>query len=213
MARKRRTARRKTTKTVRRSRRNPTTRRSIVRRASNTLAGLNVMGAVKESIPLTAGMLGAKFFAKRFGAGADQSDPASWNWRSYLQMAGGAFATGLVSNMIKRGSGQKALAGGMSLLIYELIQNEFVATNDTMAGWLGEDYEAEPFLLGSNGGQIPLDDSYRMQLEIPEYAQLPEGMMGTLAPVGPGLGDYTAEPTTLGSVRADLDRAYRAMYF
>jgi len=170
------------------------------------------MGALKESIPLSAGMFGAKFFAKRFGGGADQIDPESWTWRSYLQMAGGAFATGIVANMIKKGTGQKALAGGLSLLMYELVQNEFIQGNETAQGWFGDEYQEEPFIMGDNGQRIPLDDSYRMQLDLPEYAQLPEGMLGSLEPIGP-LGDATASPTRLGSVRADLDANYRNMYF
>lgn len=195
---------------ARRRRRNPSTRRkAIVRRASSTIAGLNPMSALKNAIPLTAGMLGSKFFAKRLGAGASELDPDSWTWRSYLQMAAGGFATGIVANMLKRGTGQKALEGALSLLAYELMQNELIAPSETMSGWLGED--DEPFIYGDDGEPIPLDDSYRMQLDLPE---LPEGMEGALEPPGRlGFGDAVGPAGRLGEIPGNLDARYRMMYF
>lgn len=205
----------------RRRRRNPSRRKRIVRRASKAIAGINLMGALKDSLPMAGGMIGSKFFAKLFNDGADELDPSSWTARNYLQMAGGSFATAVLMNTLKRGTGQKACAGGFALLMYELAQNEFIQSNDIAKRWLGQDEytdegfmlgeDDEPFIYGDDGQAIPLDDSYRMQLDIPEYAQLPESMEG-LEPVS-HLGDVIAEPTELGGVRSDLNRAYREMYF
>lgn len=198
----------KTRKTSRRK--NPTSRRrAIVRRAAGALAGLNVKGAVKNAIPMSLGMFGSKLVAKRFGGGADQTDPDSWTWQNYLKMAGGALASGFLVNAIKKGWGQKALEGGISLLIYEVAQNELIQGNETAKSWLGED---EPFIYGDDGRQIPLDDQYRMQLDLPEYSRLPGGMQGSLEPVS-HLGDMVAPPTRLGDTRSDLDRRYREMFF
>jgi len=212
MARKRRKA------TKRRApRRNPSrrrVRRRITRRAGGALAGLNFKTALKNIPIATVGMFAAKWAAKRFGEPASETDPASWNYASYLKGAGGAAAAGFLANMLKPGMGQKVLEGGMSLMLYKLLQNELIAGNTFWSGQLGatervpgvvEENEAgEPFILGEDYEWYPLDgaDDYRMEPDMPILGE-------ALVEPGP-LGEALVEPGPLGydGYGADLDTMY-----
>lgn len=211
--------RRKRTVKRRAPRRNPTrtrrTRRAVTRRSASSFAGLNFKTALK-GIPLnTIGMFAAKWAAKRFGEAALETDPNSWNYASYLKGAAGAAVAGFLANMVKRGSGQKVLEGGMSLMLYKLVQNELVAGNSFWSGQLGaandrvpgvieENSAGEPFILGEDYQWYPMDgadddriDSYEM------YGN-------ALTEPGPlGFGDALTAPGPLG---ADLDDIYARNY-
>jgi hypothetical protein len=163
----------------------------------------------------TLGMFAAKWAAKRFGDSALETDPNSWNYASYLKGAAGAAVAGFLANMVKRGSGQRVLEGGMSLMLYKLVQNELIPNSPFWSGQLGgagdrvpgviEENEAgESYILGDDYQWYPLEgaDDYRM---------MPEGMYGD-ALVEPGpLGDALVEPGPLGST-SHLDDLYRKSF-
>lgn len=195
MARKRRT----TTRRKRTYRKNPRVRsytRRAARSARSTLKGLNFKGALKNVIPFQFGMFASKWLAKRFGGGASETAPESWGWKEYLQGGLGAVAAGFVAQMVKPGTGQKVLEGGLNLMIYEMIQNELIAGSAWATGQFGAD---ETSYLP---GDVEQDETGRNYLlgEDYQWRALPETTMGeTLQPVGP-LGE-TLEP--VGPLGAD----------
>lgn len=208
-------AKKRTTK--RRIRRNPTSRttrarRAVTRRASSSIAGLNFKGALKN-VPLTTlGMFASKFAAKRFGEAATETDPSTWNYASYLKGAAGAAIAGFLANMVKRGTGQKVLEGGLSLMAYKLVQNELIAGNTFWSGQLGaanammpgtiqENDEGTPYILGDDGGWIPLEGDDLNRAYVADYS-------GALVEPGPlGLGDALLPPGPLGQTNM-LDQSY-----
>lgn len=212
--------RRKRRTTKRRApRRNPARRRTtrrVARRASGAFHGLNFKSALKNIPMNTLGMFAAKWAAKRFGEAATEGDPASWNYASYLKGALGAAGAGFLANMMRRGTGQRVLEGGMSLMLYKLVQNELIqGSGGWWEGQLGadDDYERVPgtveansageyYVLGEDYQWRPIDgaDDYRME---------PEGLYGdTLVEPGPlGLGDALVEPGPLGA-SVDVDQLY-----
>lgn len=198
--------RRTTTKRRRAPRRNPSRARRagrrIARRAGGAVMGLNFRTAL-GNIPIqTAGMLAAKWAAKRFGGGAIETDNASWTWRSYLQGAAGAAGAGILLNMFRRGWGQKALEGGMSLMLYETLQRELIpqsnwATNqfgqagERVPGVIEENEAGQPFVLGEDYQWYPLtgaDDDIIPSIDGYGYGSslVEPGPLGDeLVPVGP----------------------------
>lgn len=203
--------RRRTTRRRRAPRRNPSRRRSnprrITRRAGAAIAGLNIRTAL-GNVPIhVAGMMAAKWAAKRFG-GASETDPASWTWASYLKGSLGAAAGGILANQFRRGWGQKVLEGGLSLMVYKALQNELIVESpwatsqfgydgygaERTPGTIEENDEGEPFILGDDYQWYPLegaDDS--MMGYIPDYA----GYGDDLVTPGP-LGDDLVTPGPLG---------------
>jgi hypothetical protein len=160
-------------------------------------------------------MMAAKWAAKRFGEAATETDPASWNYASYLKGAAGAAVAGFLANMVKRGTGQKVLEGGMSLMLYKLVQNELIAGNSFWSGQLGaandrypgvieENSEGEPFILGEDNQWYPLEgaDDYRMME--------PELYGDALVEPGP-LGDALVAPGPLGA-SDELDDLYQRSF-
>jgi hypothetical protein len=211
-------AKKRTTSKRRAPRRNPSrarrTGRRVARSASASFAGLNFKGALKN-VPMNAiGMFAAKWAAKRFGEAASETDPATWNYASYLKGAAGAAVAGFLANMLKRGTGQKVLEGGLSLMAYKLIQNELISGNTFWSGQLGatnarypgvieENDEGTPYILGDDNQWYPLegDDSDRFMIE-PGYGD-------TLVTPGP-LGDTLVTPGPLGS--SNLDQLYQRSF-
>lgn len=196
----------------RRVRRNPSRRRRYARavasRSRGAIGGLHFKAALKN-IPLnTMGMFAAKWAAKRWGEAATETDPNTWNYASYLKGALGAGVAGFLSNMLKAGTGQRVLEGGMSLMLYKLVQNELIpnstwATNQFGAvrtpGTIEENNEGEPYILGEDYQWYPMEgaDDYRMT---------PDGGYNELTEPGPlGFGDSLTEPGPLG---ADLTNIY-----
>jgi hypothetical protein len=159
-------------------------------------------------------MFAAKWAAKRFGDAASETDPSTWNYASYLKGAAGAAAAGFLANMVKRGTGQRVLEGGMSLMLYKLVQNELITNSPFWSGQLGaaEDYERVPgtveansegdyYVLGEDYQWHPMDgaDDYRMEPEL----------YGDLVAPGPlGLGDSLVQPGPLGLGASDVDEIY-----
>jgi hypothetical protein len=186
-------------------RRNPTRTRRAVRaagrRARSAWGGLNFKTVLKDLPWYQVGMFSAKWAAKRFGAGASETDPDSWTWRSYLQGSIGAVAAGFLGNAIKPGIGQKILEGGINLMVYEILQNELIVGSPWAVEQFGEqdEYSYVP-------GDVETDESGRPYLlgqdrvwhALPEantagYGQLePVGPLGQLEPVGP-LGETQTE--------------------
>lgn len=204
----------------RRIRRNPSRTRRVARRAGtrarSAFGGLNFKTALKN-IPLnTVGMFAAKWAAKRFGEAATETDPATWNYASYLKGAAGAAGAGFLMNMIKPGTGQRVLEGGMSLMLYKLMQNELISGSTFWSGQLGADegYQpgdietdsaGEPYILGYDNQWYPMDgaDDYRMTEGGGMYG-------GQLVTPGP-LGDALLTPGPLGASEA-VDSMYKASF-
>jgi hypothetical protein len=207
-------AKRRTTRKRRAPRRNPSrTRRaarSIRRRSAGSLAGLNIKTALK-GIPLNAlGMFAAKWLAKKWGPSASETDPSSWNWSSYLKGAGGAAAAGFLANMVKPGSGQKVLEGGMALMLFKLVENEFIAgkpnweaqlggvngMSERVPGSIETNSAGEPFVLGDDGEWYPLEGAEDYNYVLGEEEPY---LYGDSALVEPGpLGNALVEPGPLG---------------
>lgn len=177
-------------------RRNPSPRRRTVRRAARrargAIGGMNFVSVLKDMPYVQAGMFAAKWASKRFGAEASETRPDTWGAREYLQGSLGAVVAGFVGNMIKPGSGQKILSGGLNLMAYKMIQNELIAASDWATGQFGQDeYSYVP-------GDVETDETGRAYLlgqdnqwrPLPEEAEVmgqlePVGPLGQLEPVGP----------------------------
>lgn len=204
-------AKRRTTIKRRAPRRNPSrTRRagrSVRRRASGALGGLNVKTALK-GIPLNAlGMFAAKWLAKKWGPAATETDPSSWNWSSYLKGAGGAVAAGFLANMVKPGSGQKVLEGGLAFMAFKIVENEFIAgkpnweaqlggVSERVPGSIETNSAGEPFVLGDDGEWYPMEGAEDYNYVLGEEEPYLYGE-NALVPPGP-LGNALVEPGPLG---------------
>lgn len=212
---------RKRTRKRRAPRRNPSRARragrAVTRRASSSLAGLNFKSALKNVPMNTLGMFAAKWAAKRFGEAATETDPGTWNYASYLKGAAGAAVAGFLANMVKRGTGQKVLEGGLSLMAYKLVQNELIAGNSFWSGQLGaaggrypgvieDNDEGAPYILGEDNVWYPLEGADDMRFE-PEPGY---GYGDALTPPGP-LGDALTPVGPLG-FGAELDELYQRSF-
>jgi len=184
---------------------NPSPRRYVkraARSARQTFGSLSFKGALKNVPYIQIGMFGSKWLAKRFGGGASETDPTSWTWKNYLQGGLGAVAVGFLAQMVKPGSGQKVMEGGINLMIYEMIQNELISQNEWATGQFGEEEEDYGYMPGDveqdeSGREFLLGEDYQWR-ELPEaqmqgLGQLePVGPLGQLEPVGP-LGGFGSE--------------------
>ena len=204
--------RKKTTKRRRKvRRRNPAParrrnlrRRSYARRAASRLtSGLSIKTALKDQVPIQIGMLAAQWATKRFGPEASEFDPTTWGVSSYVKGAAGAFAAGMIANMIKPGLGQKILTGGIAHVTHRLVRNKLIEMNPTLIAQFGEDEEGiyvdddgTPYA-ASGGEYLPLDEQHRMlpSGSVMGDSMVPSGPLGQLEPVGPlgGFGDDTGD--------------------
>jgi hypothetical protein len=180
---KRRRSSKKSTSKKRR-RRNPS---RVSGTAMSLLAPRNLLSYGLDATKGFGGALAAQFFAKKFAEGGGGNDP-NWSWKNYLLGMGGAFSSGFVAELIKRGSGRPFIVGGLTLLLYKAWVNEvaprsaFVDTywgqdmltsnNDQMQylGYDGQYYtpgdnylgaDGEMYLLGTNGMWYPTSENYR----------------------------------------------------
>lgn len=192
--------RRKTTKR-RTYRKNPSRTRRVARRATRsagaTFRGMNFKKALANLPYFQAGMFGAKWLAKRFGGQALETDPATWGWQQYLQGALGAVGAGFLAQMIKPGSGQRVLEGGLNLMVYKMVQNELIADNEWATGQFGAYYEGEAGTYepgdveqDESGNTYMLGENYEWralpEAEVSGYGALePVGPLGQIEPVGP----------------------------
>lgn len=202
-------------------RRNPTRSRTrrVARRATS---GLSFRRALKNVISLDIGMFAAKFACKRFGDQvASETDPTTWNAMSYIKAGVGSVGAGLLLNMVRPGMGQKVMEGGLAWTVFKAVENEVIHGNATAEKWLGEDYvydgigadpnvlvldeDETPYMTGSDGQLLPLDESHRM---LPEMTYSGD----VLTPPG-RLGDVLTPPGRLGNAaRMDMLQAYQRDY-
>lgn len=196
-------AKKRTHRKRRAPRRNPSPRRrAVVRRVKASFAGLNFKQAFKN-VPLgVIGMFAAKWAAKRGTPDALESDPATWNGMTYLKGGLGAVGAGWIANMIRPGSGQKVLEGGLLLLAYKAAQNHVVPKNTFLTNQFGFGAETptympgdvetnsagEPFILGQDGQTwVPLAEGEDQSWEMMGSNLEPEGRLGfgdVLEPAG-----------------------------
>lgn len=177
----------------RKYKRNP----AALTRARSAFGGLSFKTALKNVWAFQVGMLAAKAASKRGNEEypATETDPESWVWSNYAKGGAGTVAAAVIGNMLKPGSGQKILEGGLNLMVYKLIQNELVPKSEWATNNLGQLGQAEqtvmideatgaPIMMGQ-GGPIPLDESHRMQ----EYLEPQEGYDGYDGMDGGDYGD------------------------
>jgi len=168
---------------------------------------------------MTAGALLYKWAAKlgSDGAGALYTDRESWDWKAHLKGAAGIAGGAFVANMLKPGSGQKVLDGGLTIMLYNILETEIIPKSDWAERQFGAD-ESEPAVvigedeqlyLKQGGNVMPLDDSYRMGLDIPEL----EGYGDSIVEAG-RLGDAIVPAGRLGfgDGRSDALANYSQMY-
>lgn len=179
-------------------RRNPSRARRAASRVGSSFSGLNFRKAFKD-IPFgVLGMFAAKWAAKRGTPDALEADPSTWDGMTYVKGGAGAVGAGMISNMIKPGSGQKVLEGGLLLLAYKAAQNHLVPKSSFLTSQLGfgadaqylpgdveTNSEGEPFILGDDGQTwIPISEGYGQD------ALEPPGRLG--------FGDVLERPGRLG---------------
>jgi hypothetical protein len=179
------------------------------RAATRLFGGLNFRAAIGSMPATQLGMFAAKWAAKRFGDEASETDPGSWNWASYIKGALGSVGAALLIKQLKPGMAQKALEGGLNLMMYKALQNELIANFDWASAQFGQDYSPEEYLLtgdenwflGQDGNYYPAQEQYR----------LPEASYGdVLEPPGRlGFGDTLEPVTELG----DSDDPFKKAWF
>jgi hypothetical protein len=216
--------RRKTTKR-RAPRRNPSRRRRrrnpkrIVRRASSAVKGLNFKTALKNVPVHTLGMMAAKWAAKKFGTAASETDPGSWNYASYLKGSAGAALAAFIANVVKPGTGQRVLEGGLSLMLYKLAQNELIAGNAFWSGQLGEadyQYDRVPGAIEENeaGESYILGEDYQWY-PLEGYGEVydRQGVGGELVEPGPlGYAGALVAPGPLGYGADESEANLNSLY-
>lgn len=180
------------------------------------LGGLQIGAAAIDAAKNAGGMLAAHFFAKRFSTGGALRD--QWTWQNYALAIVGGFASGLVAEMVRKGSGKQFLQGSMALCAYRLISDTvaarvpFVSSNfgstditTAPAGFLGSDgqtyypgdlYGAEDgdqYVMGADGLWRSTSDNYR----IAESMKPASSLGDTVRPVS-SLGDSVRPVSSLG---------------
>lgn len=192
-------------------------RKGLAKRAGSSVrrsfTGLNFRAASKNIIPTQLGMFAAVWGAKRFpgfGGEATQTNPESWGYQSYIKGSITGVLAGMAANVVKSGSGQKVLEGALNLMVFELIQNEFVQGSEWASGQFGQDGEyfpqeylmtgtdEYPQMYGQDGNVYPADERHRLpevEMEGMRFAPVgPLGGSGALRQVGPlGATDPWAE--------------------
>ena len=113
------------------AKRNP--RSSIKRAAGRAFSGLSFQTAMKNLAPFQIGMLAAKFAEKKGPGGlADDTDPLSWGYGSYLKGALAGVAAAAGANMIRPGWGQRVLEGALNQVVSRIIRNELIEKSASM---------------------------------------------------------------------------------
>jgi hypothetical protein len=195
-------------------RRNPS---GIAGRAASLFSFSNLLSAGK----MGGGMLAAQFFAKKFAEGGGAND-VNWTWKNYAFGVLGTFVAGLGADMVKRGSGQKFVQGGLAYLLVRAFVNELGPRSNFVETYFGQDgienqggmilgtdgnayspgdtylgADGEVYLLGANGVWHPTSENYR------DPALL--GYGDDLAPVGPlGFGQDLEPVGPLGASLAPV---------
>ena len=201
----------KSTKKRKAPRRNPSRRRrAVASKVRSSVAGLNFKTAIKN-VPLgVIGMFVTKWAAKRGTPDALESDPSTWGGMTYLKGGLGAVGGAWAANMIKPGSGQKVLEGGLLFLAYKAAQNHIVPKNSFLTEQFGGpsykpgDVETnsagEPFILGQDGQTwIPLGEDQTWEMMGQDALEVP----GRL-----GLGDVIEPAGRLGFGQTQTMSAY-----
>lgn len=173
-------------------------------------------------------MFATKWAAKRGTPDALESDPATWNGMTYLKGGLGATAAGYIANIVRPGSGQKVLEGGLMLLLYKAAQNHLIPKNSFLTSQLGQsggyapgqvevNEAGEPFILGQDGQTwIPMDEGAASPELAGYYGQDEDEsweMMGDVleTPGRLGFGEVLETPGRLG--QAQTQSAYARELF
>lgn len=146
-------------------------------------------------------MMATQFFAKRFADGGGAND-ADWTWKNYTWGLVGAFGSGLVAEMIRKGSGKEFLKGGLSLLGYKLLVNELAQKSEFVQEYFGEEIPGEVFM-GTDGQYYGAGDTYLGQ-DGEVYLMGQDGMWRPTSDMGrnPWPDEYLGPETSLGATLA-----------
>ena len=208
--------------------RNPPKKKRRIRRVARgigqNIMGINVMGALKNSIPITGGMLAAKFAAKQFADGGAEGD--NWTWQNYgMGLLGGFVAAAATQAVFRapKATGQKVMEGAISLMMYKGFVNEIAPMNDRLDSWFSGDEENNNYL-GQDEGWAEIGDVWQGDdvdyiqgadahwRPVDESHRLPATTMGDeLVPVDPTMGfgdELVPVDPTMGSAAYDWDDAY-----
>lgn len=206
-----------------------TAKRYARRAGGRLLAGINLKSAIREGVPTIAGMFLAKGFARKWGGGTE-TDPTTWTWGTYAKAIVGTVGGAMAANMIRPGTGQRVLNGGMAFVLFKIVQNELITKSEKMSGWFGEDLpelegygndpnilqldgDGNPWMMSSDGTMIPVDERHRMMGE----DDIEDGGTWGDALVTPGplgkLGEVLVTPGRLGTnERENYIERYRLQY-
>lgn len=229
-------------KTTKKRRRNPSVKsaaRRVGARAKERFLGMNIKGALSNTVPHVAGALAAKWMAKKFPGVDGGSDREDWEWSNYLAGGFGGLLAGFLAENVKRGSGQKVLEGALTLMGYKLFVNEIAYRSEFLTEQFGQDEEevvylgegvdaeegdlllgddGQMYMMGADGYTRPVDERHRMLAAEMARRALAEKAAGggygdVLAPPTPTLGDALARSTpTLGGMMDGRRDPYLAMY-
>lgn len=188
-------------------RKNPKKSKAIRRYTRQTLGGVNMMGAMRSTVPLLFGALVAKFAAKKFADGGAEGD--NWTWKNYLlALAGGFTAAFLTSATLKKkAAAQKVFEGSLLLIAYKVFTNEIAPQNPSLESWFGGNEDNfDPYSGVGDNGDIWAGDNEDYVKGIDGYwrpasesHRLPPGrsMGDVMVPPDPrygGMGDVMVPP-------------------
>lgn len=206
-------------------RRNPSVKKYARRagaRAKQSFFGMNIWGAANGVVPRGAGMLAAKWMAKKFPGVEGGGDQDNWTWANYLAGGFGGLLAGFIAENLKRGAGQKVLEGAFDLMFYKMLQNEVIPESEFLTDQFGA-YDDEPivmlgegqqanagdmllgddgqyYMMGQDGYTRPIDESHRqLAAQLAQNALQARPLNGDLQPPGP-LGGELERPGTLGEM-------------
>lgn len=99
------------------------------------IAGIDVRKTVTNAVIGAPGPLLAQWAAKKIGEGRSFFEPG-WTMTNYAAAVGGAFAAGLIGNMIAPGRGQTMVEHGLAIVLNKALQEQVIARSETLSAQL-----------------------------------------------------------------------------
>ena len=146
----------------------PTSRARRAGRAARRYAGLaatsiGIGPAVKNMLPMLAGVLASKVLQKKFGDKTPES--GNWTWKDYLVGALGGVGASFLSRALFKATpatAQKILEGSFLFIGAKILLEEVVPMSKTAEEWLGQNDFAPAGYLGDG-------DAYTISEDAPAY--------------------------------------------
>lgn len=138
---------------------------SAARRYAGVAAGsIGLVPALKNMLPMLAGVVATKLIQKKFGDGTAENK--SWTWKDYLVGALGGFGAAFISRGLFKGSpqtSQKILEGSFLFLGSKILLEEIVPMSKTAEEWLGQEDDFAPAgLLGTGQDEAYMGQAYEV---------------------------------------------------